>query len=291
MTPFCDRLTVSVPASHNAALADVAREFGIALDGVPVDPDGLWRLPGGGTLYYQSRAKFASLEASGRALASLRAGFLFGDYLSSLGALPHRVTRLDATLDIPVRSAPELHRVYQLGKAGVLRQGRKAIKGVEVVKYLSAALYPGEDLDTGSVYVPMRKFGPKRQYLTLYDKRQERLAKGYDDPGDLLRIEASAARQKGATLSDAYRPESIFWDMVPPEVWAPPSSGVSPWTPSDEAWSGGKVQPLNSRDRLLRYLSSAAGRELVRLADFPGGLGCVRDWLASVEKGQALGLS
>lgn len=278
--PFCDRLTVTCPKSHDAALADVCREFSLQLDGVPEGPEGRWLLPGGGTFFYQSRGRFAALEASGRALASLRATEVFGDYLTSLGVLPHRVTRLDAALDLPMRAAPFLHDLYKRGVHGEVHLGRKAVPRSEVVKYFGAALYPGEDLDTGTVYVPMRRFGLKRQYLTGYDKRQERLSRGYPDPGHLLRLEASAARQKGATLADAWDPESLFYDIVSPTVLAAPE-GVPAWVPSEESWSAGPVVSLPASRRLERYLEGPVGVELLRLMGAAGGPGSLLRWVSS----------
>jgi hypothetical protein len=50
--PFCDRLTVSAPRTHDAALRDVGELYGSALGGVPTKP-GLWLLPIGGTFCYR----------------------------------------------------------------------------------------------------------------------------------------------------------------------------------------------------------------------------------------------
>lgn len=284
--PFCDRLTVSSPASHDAALLDVCAEFAVQLDAKPDGPKGRWLLPEGGTFFYQSRGRFAALEASGRALAALRAATLFGDYLGALGALPHRVTRLDATLDIAEPAAPFLRDLYRKGVKGQIRLSRKPVDGTEVVQYLGAPLYPG-DMDTGTVYVPMRRFGSKRQYLTAYDKRQERLSKGYPDPGDLLRIEASAARDKGATLADAWDPEPLFYDIVSPDVLDKPA-GVPAWVPAVETWTGGGYKPSEPRRRLEWALEGSLGAELLRLASYPGGLTDLQLWLDSVRRGRVL---
>ena len=285
--PFCDRLTVSVPQSHNAALKDVLEEFAILLDAVPDRVPGKWTLRSGGTLFYSRRKNWAALEASGRALADLRSKRVFGDYLQALGAMPWRVTRLDAALDLPQRAAPFLHDLYGRASKGAVSLGRKAIKGVEVVSYLSRPLYDGESLDTGTVYVPSRKFGLKRQYVTAYDKRQERIARGLPDPGPLLRIEAIASRQKGATLSDAWDPSALFYDIVSPDILPRPAD-VPDWSPQDGSWSGGAVSPSSPLQRLDRYLEGAAGRELLELADFPGGIAAIREWLDRVERGHAL---
>lgn len=287
--PFCDRLTVSVPRSHDAALRDVQREFGASLGGRP-DPRraGLCLVPGGGALFYQARSRFAVLEASGVVLASLRSLGIYADYLGALGVLPHRVTRLDATLDLSIRAAPVVHDLYARAKAGCIALGRKMLPAGDARAILSKPLYPDEDLDTGSVYLPPRSVGLRRHYFTAYDKRQERLAKGYPDPGPLLRLEASAARQKGATLADAWDAGPLFWDIVSPDIWPAPD-GVEPWAPQALGWSAGPYQGATPAARLDRYLEGPAGQELLRLADFPGGLAALRAWVARVEKSGSIG--
>jgi hypothetical protein len=227
------------------------------------------------------------LEASGRALAALRATHIFGDYLSALGALPHRVSRLDAALDFPIPAAPELHRIYGLGKRGLISLSRKRLQPTEVGQWFSPALYPDEPLDTGSVYLPKKSEGTKRQYATAYDKRQERLTRGCQDPGPLLRLEAVAARGKGATLGDAWDPTAIFWDIIAPDIWPCPPDTPS-WVSGACPWQGGGLVPTSAAVRLDRYLEGPAGAELVRLAGFSGGLGAIRSWLARVEAGLRL---
>jgi hypothetical protein len=286
--PFCDRLTVSVPASHDAALKDVLSEYAIQLQAVPDSQPGYWRLPSGGSFFYRKRRSYASLEASARTLADLRAIGAFGEYLQALGALPWRVTRLDATLDIPRDAAPFLEALYQKAKAGGVSLGRKAVLGSEVVRITSSPLYGDRQGDTGTVYVPSKRFGAKRQYVTGYDKRQEVLSRGGADPGPLLRIEASAARQKGATLSDAWDPTALFYDIVSPDILAKPD-GVPDWEPQPETWAGGGMPTAGPRARLDRYLSGSAGEALLAMASYPGGLSDIRHWLAQVERSRLLG--
>lgn len=285
---FCDRLTVTCPKGHDAALRDVCQEFAVRLDAYPEGVPGRWLLGGGGTFYYQARGRFASLEASGRALVALRQSAYLADYLMALGSLPHRVTRLDATLDIPRRAAPFLHDVYALGKSGRVYLSQKPVCGTEVSKWLGPALYPDEPLDTGTVYIPMRRYGSKRQYLTVYDKRQERLARGYADPGHLLRVEVSAARDKLATLSDAWDPTALFYDVAAPSVLPKPPSAPG-WVPGAGGWSGEGYAPASPPTRLRRLLEGPLGVELLRAADYPGGLADIRHWLGTVEKGHILG--
>ena len=285
--PFCDFLTVSVPKSHDAALKDVVHEFAIVLEAVPDRSPGTWNPRSGGLFRYSQRKNWAALEASGCVLAALRAKRVFGDYLQALGSMPWRVTRLDAALDLPRRAAPFLHAIYARGSKGDISLGRKAVVGTEVLQYFSEPLYPGERLRTGTVYVPAQRFGLKRQYATVYDKRQERIRRGFPDPGPLLRLEAKAGRQKGATLSDAWDPTALFYDIMSPDIIAKPD-GVPDWSPQADTWAGEAVPASSPLQRLDRYLEGAAGRELLALADFPGGIEAIHQWLDRVERGRSL---
>lgn len=285
----CDRLTVTVPKSHDAALRDVAEEYGVLLGAAPVQR-GLWSAPSGGTLFYQSRSGYASLEASGRLLADLRGAALLGEYLLALGGLPHRVTRLDACLDVPVRAAPVLHAFWARARSGSVRLSRKRVPATQCGHYFTPALYPGEPLDTGTVYVPSRRSSRGDRFATLYDKRQERIAKGHVDPGPLLRYEAGAARGLGATLADAYDPTALFHHIMSPDI-VPMPDGVGEWVPAALAWHGPGRTASDPVRRLERYLEGPAGGALLDLASFPGGIGLVRSWLDRVEEGRRLGAS
>jgi hypothetical protein len=283
--PFCDRLTVSVPRTRDAALKDVGDFYGSALGGVPTKP-GLWLLPMGGTFCYRVWPSAATLEASGRALRALREADLFGGYLMDLGQLPLRVTRLDAALDLPKPAAAELHRLYDKAVTGRVRLSRKAVDKSAVVKVFSRPRYDGEPLDTGTVYIPSRRRSRSDQYVTVYDKRQERLAKGCDDPGPLTRYEATAARGLGATLGDAYDPTAIFWHIVAPDIMkAPP--GVPQWTPGGETWHLGPKTPPTPAERLQRFLDSPAGIQLAKLADFDGAERVILAFLVRARAGLA----
>lgn len=241
---------------------------GSALGGVPTKP-GTWSLPHGGTFHYRAWPLAATLEASGAALRALRDVGSFGNYLMDLGELPVRVTRLDATLDVVERAAPVVHRLYAKAKQGRVRLSRKAVDKTAVVMMKGPALYDGEPLDTGTVYIPSRRSSRADQYATVYDKRQERLDKGYKDPGPLTRYEATAARGLGATLGDAYDPTAIFWHIMAPDIMhAPPN--VPPWTPATETWRAGVSAPPTPAEKLQRFLDGPAGLQLAKLAGFKG---------------------
>jgi hypothetical protein len=284
---ICDRLTVTVPCSHDAALRDVAADFAVTLDGLPGRVPGLWQLPGGGTFMYMSKSWGAALEASGQALAALRTVGHLADYLQALGSLPHRVSRLDSNIDLPIPAAPFLHDLYAKGRAGRIQFGRKALPGNLVRAIFSNALYPGEPLDTGTVYMPMKRDAHLTQYGLAYDKRQERIERGCPDPGPLLRLEAIAARGKGATLSDAWDPASLFYSIMSPTVITAPS-GMSPWSPAEFVWEGSSRAAASPSVRLTRYLDGSAGRALLEVAGHASGIAEIRSWLDAVEKGRAL---
>lgn len=269
-SPVCDRLTVTVPRSHDAALRDVQEEFGVLVGAAPTKKPGVWLSSSGGTLFYVAKPGFALLEASGRVLSELRGAALLGDYLGVLGALPCRVTRLDACVDVPVRSAPILHDLWGRARAGGVKLGRKSVPGTQAAHFFTRALYEGEPLDTGTVWVPSRRLSRADRFATVYDKRQERLSKGFPDPGPLTRYEAVAGRGMGASLGDAYDPTGLFFEIMSPDVLPAPSD-TPPWSPLEMTWHGGPHRALTPTQRLERLVDGPLGGALVASAQFPGG--------------------
>lgn len=285
---LCDWLSVSAPASHNAALGDVFAEFG-DIAGAALQPSGARAIPGGGAFVYKSRRGWALLEASGGALAVLRGLGVYGEYLSRLGELPHRVTRLDAAMDVYEPAAPVLHPLAARGVSGSIHLGRKAIPGAHTCFISSAAAYPGEPLTTGTVYLPSLRHFADRQAV-VYDKRQQQIeVYGRADPGPWTRYEARAGRKLGCTLSDAWEPAALFWEVMSPDVLpAPPDCPQR--VPAGEGWAMGPVVPRGAYERLLGALGGGFGAELLRLCpDSHCWAAVVRFW--EERKGSTTGVA
>lgn len=283
---FVDRLTVTVGKDHSGALSDVWEEFGVEVGAVPELRAGLYRTPDGqGTLRYHGGGVFASLEASGAFLGLLRATGAWMHYLDALGALPVRVTRLDATKDVVERSAPVLAELYARAREGRISLSRKSVPGHHCRKLFGPAAYEGEPLDTGTVYIPSRRHSRADQYATVYDKRNERVGKGFPDPGPLTRYEAGIGRGFGASLADVSDPTPIFCRVMCPDILTVPDAPA--WVPGEDiAWRQGPRPPNLPHRRLARMLEDPF---FVRLAQLAGSLDAYEAVLASLFRHNGYG--
>lgn len=227
MTPFCDWLSATVPYDDCAVVLDDLESLMLGSAGAEWEPSasrfGTYRVPFG-TCKTMRRGAVAVLSASGQMLSHLRAAGLFSEYLRLLGHSPHTVTRLDATLDVPVPAPAVVDGVYQRAIAGEISLTRKAIKP----KYVRRFWGPGADgVETGTVYLGKRANADV--CAKVYDKRQERLEKGLPDPGPMVRFEVSVHSGVGASLRDAQDPTALFYHFASPAlVDAPP--GVPAWS-------------------------------------------------------------
>jgi hypothetical protein len=269
---FCDDLRVSVPRDVwdelRPSLSSVLEDAGM---GVEFETDSIvqWRCDGG-TVKAERMNGVRVVSASGRALVGFRLRKQLGSYLAALGAVPHRVTGLHATLDVREPTPPVLDRLVAQAKSDSgLRAGRKRIPPTSLQRYVS---YLASGVETGSLYC-----GGKGVEIrpVIYDKRQERIDRGMPDLGfDLTRYECRL-RGVGATLRDAYDPTSIFWHYMAPDFLPLPSpSSVAPWAPAGEGFTCDRPAPLLPAQRLLRRVEGSGDfADIVRLAGaFPGGL-------------------
>lgn len=271
MTPFCDALTVSMPVE---AWADVRRALVAEIDAiglaVEVDQDRrtLWRaLDGAGIVRSEVVAGVRTVYASGGVCGALRASGRWSAYLGVLGSAPHRVTRLDATVDVHNDAPPVLDAVAQLARAGGVSFTRKAVRPRDVTSLLALRF---DGMLSGTLYVGARRASVR---LCLYDKRKERVDRGLPDVGPLTRYELRLTSETGVTLRDAYDPASVFWHYLPGTLLSPPP-GVVPWAAGALGYDVDRPPPLSAAERLHRRLQdSAEFAALVRLAsEFPGGL-------------------
>lgn len=267
---FCDDLRVTVPAESWVDLEPM-------LDGVLADAGMApefkeekrrhWRVDGG-VVRSESFRLVRAVSASGQALARLRAAGLFGRFLAALGSVPSKVTGLHATMDRAEATPPVFDRLMaKAASAEGLRAGRKRIPVCDLQRYVVRL---ADGTDTGSMYC-----GAKTNEIrfVIYDKRQERLDKGFADLGrDVTRYELRL-RDVGATLRDAYEPESIFWHYMAPDFLpAPPD--VAPWVSRGEGFAIDHPEPLMPAQCLQRRLDNSADlSDLIRLAaSFNGGV-------------------
>lgn len=270
---FCDYVQVTVPTGSwrdtREAVQPVLDAVGMSIE---VDDERagrvLWR-SGDGTVSAKRIGGVVALGASGSVLAGLRMAGLLHRYLAELGSQPHRVTRLDATLDVAERTAPVIER---LANAVVSSDGvalsRKRVSPRHCTRYVTRT---AQGDDTGTLYLGSAQADVR---LCLYDKQQERIDKGLPDVGHpLTRYELRLRGGTGITLRDAAAPASVFWHYMAPAI-LPRPAGVAEW---DAHGSGFALEladvPLPAARLVRRVQASAEAAALVRLADEAGPYG------------------
>jgi hypothetical protein len=221
---FADNVGVSVPRDDWAALrarvAPLLDRAGLCVE-VDAEDGVLWRQrreEGSGTVKATRRGAVFCLGASGSVCAVLRAVGLFRDYLHAIGQGPHRVTRLDATLDVPGDAAPVVRQVIADGYAGRISLTRKAVLANQVSVHLGMRF---DGVESGSVYLGSRHADVQ---LLVYDKAKERHDKCGTAVPHTARYELKLRSGVGCTLRDCAEPAGVFWHYMPANVLPRPSA-------------------------------------------------------------------
>lgn len=249
---FCDYLNVTFPADVFPDAQEAVLGLATLAGGYQAVP-GLVRWDGSsGTLKHGHRFGTGFVSLSGAALARLRHAHVmvgntvghsfFVELLSVLGAYPHRVAQLHATLDVVADGRTVIPALYERAQVGAFSLTRKCIPPRQVKWLRRSALYgPGQ---TGTVYVGNRT---RDVWFKVYDKRNELLDRAGDDdagrtldafpdPGDLVRYELALGRHVGCTLRDVADPAAVFWHHMR-EVLAAPAGAPIAWAPMGEGFS------------------------------------------------------
>ncbi|MEC5484715.1 hypothetical protein, partial [Escherichia coli] len=233
-TPFCDWITVTY-RSERPDLSYITRLFFEGLH-ASVHPlggvDSGWSaignprmaLTGAGSeltgipiTQFVILARFADksyhlvFQISGLGLQLLRLEpELFRELMRELGSCPHRVTRLDVGMDLPVDGADYLADFKSRFPSGYVQFTRKRAA-------LSWVLSVRDDgRDTGTVYAA--KGTRSRVKMRIYDKAYEVLQRRKLTIPPRTRVEFALETEFGASLYDALRPESLFWHLASPDI-------------------------------------------------------------------------
>ena len=217
-----------------------------------------------------------SLRASfsGAACAALRDHGTWDDLLSELSSVPHRVTRVDAALDLSIDGANMVDLMRQRYPSGQVNLSRKAIATSVVL-----AVRPSDGRETGTWYAGRHQ--KARFTARVYDKAWQLLQKFGEVIPPRTRVEVTASGgDSGATLRDAAEPAALFWHLASPALLDAPE-GCPVWTPNrDLGW----VAPAKTFDPaalLKRRVESCALLDaLALLADDLGPSG--RDYLLTL---------
>lgn len=253
---FCDFLTATVPPDEWLSLRG---ELMPVLDEVYCESpqDGVYLCPLGGWLKVGKRAGIVWVQASGGLLAALRHKGCYVDYLRAFASRPHRVTRLDAALDVVKDGPDEIGRVYALACSGGIALSQKTIRPKSVSASINPCHFDGRQ--TGTVYVGSRTAEVR---LAVYDKREEYYRDAKLDVGQLVRYELRVTGKMGATLRDAHEPAAMFWHFVSPDVLQAPPEAL-PWIPFTEGGFTLGRAVSSPYERLRRRVERSA--ELARL--------------------------
>lgn len=245
--PFADFVGVTVPEEDWEGLrVDVSAVLDVIGMQVEVDEarSVLWRSPDAvGTVKASKVGRVWALGCSGTVCAGLRAFKVFTAYLSAVGQRPHRVTRLDASLDVAEDAAPVVQAITAKGRQGGLSLTRKAIPPTEVLA-LTAARPDGAV--SGTVYCGSKRADVR---MVVYDKQLERARHRLPDCGPLTRYELRLKGGAGITLRDCAEPASVFWHYVAPDFLSRPE-GVPSWTPHGSGFVIDRPSPALPAARL-----------------------------------------
>lgn len=279
--PFADFIGVTVPLGEWADLhSELVPEFeglGMSLE---VDTDGLklWRAGGDGwgTVQEKRVGQVWAIGVSGTVCAGLRAARRMQSFLAAVAARPHRVTRLDASLDLPVDAAPIVADVAARGRRGELALTRKSIPARTVETHLGLRV---DGVESGTVYCGS-KLAEAR--MVVYDKRHERISRRLPDIGDMVRYECRLRGGLGITLRDCAVPGPVFYHHASPD-FLPAPDGVESWAPGAVGFVLDKLEPPTPFARMLALLDQSPDvRRLLSLADQVGPYG-LRSLLTRLE--------
>lgn len=266
---FADRMQVTM---DRMSYRDMRERLAPILNGLgavtcydrPQDEEGLWKLGSGGSFKAARYGQVVGLGSSGQFLASLRAADMLGEWLHTLATEPHKVTVLDATMDVPVDAPPVVHAMYARASSepGV-QLSRKRVRVTEVTKVFSQR---EDGRESGSVYVGARHADTR---LKVYDKQHERSYHGVDtSPGVRYELTLKAGN---LTLRDVYDPAAVFWHYMADVL--PRPEGVPSWQAGPLGYGLPRRPVLSVLDQLRRRVQCSPDvAALVRLADqLPGG--------------------
>lgn len=212
-------------------------------------------------------SEWSRVSASGNVCKHLRDVGLFDHYLSALGSSPHRITRLDATLDLPVDGADVI--AYFRSRLSVDPRISLTRKALTPTWMLSPRASDGRE--TGTMFLGRRSSA--RVSARVYDKAAEVLANRREVIPALTRFEVTCRADMGVTLRDAHDPTPLFFHFASPGLLSRPP-GVPDWSPGDpDSWRSVRAvkTPYERLSSRVEYSS-----ELDALADLadscgPGG--------------------
>lgn len=257
---FCDWLDVTTPPHEEHRLRS---ELGALLTEAGADKvtDDLYRL-NGGSFKFVANSKWFKLSFSGSVVAILRFNRQWEHALALIGEGPHRVTRVDAAIDLELDGADA---IAMLQAAYPMGQVRLSQRPVAVSELLSTR---DDGRKTGTWYVGHR--GKSEITCRVYDKAKEALDKRGEHIPPRTRCELTVCKGAGPTLRDAAEPARIFWHYMAPAILPRPDD-VPAWDSGwAEGWNMERIELLPAQALKRRIEQSAELAALIELADSIG---------------------
>lgn len=218
-----------------------------------------------GSVMVTHSKRFAKISLSGASCAYLRTTGNWLEVLSILASSPHKVTRLDAALDVPLDGADVIESLTARYPTGLVCLSRKA---QAVTRFVSTR---ADGRESGTWYVGHKDDG--RQSLRVYDKSLQMLARHGEVIPICTRYEVTAKKDKGATLRDAEAPAALFWSIAAPTVLNAPE-GAPVWLPNDDTHWLSVPSSLTPAEVLKRRVETSAELDaFIMLADTIGPYG------------------
>ena len=205
MRVFCDWLDVTFAPSDcpypelNRLLLDagyaVLFSDGSAFGYAPPEP-------AHGSLQVKHCSRWARVSVSGGACSHLQQAGLWMEFLSVLSSSPHKVTRLDAALDLAMDGADLVAAMRERYASGACSLGRKSIPTSVMLNVRP------DGRETGTWYAGHRTRA--RTTARVYDKAWEMLQKCGAELPPTARVEVTGREGTGVTLRDAAEPAGFF---------------------------------------------------------------------------------
>jgi hypothetical protein len=270
ITAHTDFLTITVPYLESADVTEVVlAAIAPALPRlIPWSPD-THRVESAsgmeGTLKFKRCGPVFTTSVSGTALTALREADCFADLLWCFHERSHRISHLEAALDVSGIDPPSFMRgLYDYWVCRALRLSQRKITNIEA--WFGTGFHGRQ---TGSVL-----FGAKdaRVRLLVYDKQNQLVTRrNQPDPGPLVRFELKFRGGENAVpfdLGNAANPTAVFWDYMPREILCPPPDATIPtWVKSDAVGYDLPPRSPKSPDEPLRKWVEQIGVQGVAIAD------------------------
>ena len=258
---FCDWLDVTTPPDREYELRTALGPLICGAGGSKLTDD-LYDL-GGGKIKLGLMRRVFRVSVSGSCVRVLRIQRLWETFLAEIGEGPHRVTRLDAAVDIDLDGADALEALQRSYPRGEVRLSRRPVRVSEML------CTRRDGRKTGTWYAGHRSAAEIT--CRVYDKAQQLL----DTRGEAIppRTRAELTVRKGCTLRDAFQPERVFWHYMAPAILQRPSDAPEWSSGWAEGWTMDKVDLLPAQ-RLKGLIERSPDlAAIIELADAVGPMG------------------